>query len=183
MSSGWVGTGSGLGAELSHRRTATSDDDAFTVLDAAQDFLPVVPKVAHTVTMRITVIRHAGVAALMNRMCLLLSRQLKAGAFEQLLNGGSGPVQVVALAREHDVDHRDSAPPIVIAQIVERRPRTDPLQIVQVSVDSALDRIVQIIVVHIPLSSTRHESKAAHLARGCAAGPSRSESSREATPS
>lgn len=81
--------------------------------------------------------------------------QLKLRAFEEILNRGSFPVQVVALAREHGVDHRDSTPPIVIAQAVERRPRTDALQIVQVSVHSALDR-VQFVVCR----QLGHESKA-----------------------
>lgn len=90
--------------------------------------------------------------------------QLKLRAFEEILNRGSFPVQVVALAREHGVYHRDSTPPIVIAQAVERRPRTDALQIVQVSVHSALDR-VQFVTVHTPLSSAPYESKTAHVAR------------------
>lgn len=44
---GRVGAGSGQGTELGHRRAVASHDDAFAALDAAQDFSPIVPKIAH----------------------------------------------------------------------------------------------------------------------------------------
>ena len=39
--------GSRQGAKLSHRRTVASNDEAFAVLDAAQDFSPIIPEIAH----------------------------------------------------------------------------------------------------------------------------------------
>lgn len=35
---GWASTRSGQEAEFGHRRSVASDDDAFALLDAAQDF-------------------------------------------------------------------------------------------------------------------------------------------------
>lgn len=44
---GRASAGSRQGAELSHRRTVASNDEAFAVLDAAQDFSPIIPEIAH----------------------------------------------------------------------------------------------------------------------------------------